>query len=80
MRGRQPDQLWRSFEYEDLYLHEYAQVSGLGISSEHHIKFYNYERSCQSLSYQVAAKVHLGGFDSLLLNNKVSSILAGLWS
>ena len=63
-----------------VFTHECATVAELEKGLEHYFTFYNYERPHQSLSYQVPAEVHLGGFDSLLLNNKVSSILAGLWS
>ena len=84
-RGRALDnvfveRLWRSVKYEDIYLHEYATVPELEKGLERYFTFYNYERLHQSLSYQVPAEVHLGSFDSLLLHNKVSSILAGLWS
>ena len=84
-RGRALDnifveRLWRSVKYEDIYLHEYATVPELEKGLERYFTFYNYERLHQSLSYQVPAEVHLGSFDSLLLNNKVSSILTGLWS
>jgi len=84
-RGRALDnvfveRLWRSVKYEDIYLHEYATVPELEKGLERYFTFYNYERLHQSLSYQVPAEVHLGSFDSPLLNNKVSSILTGLWS
>jgi len=67
-------------KYEDIYLHEYATVPELEKGLERYFALYNHERPYHSLSYQVPAEVHRGGFDSLLLNNKVSSVLAGLWS
>ena len=84
-RGRALDnifveRLWRSVKYEDIYLHEYATVPELEKGLGRYFTFYNYERPHQSLSYQVPAEVHPCSFDSRLLNNKVSSIWAGLWS
>lgn len=62
-RGRALDnifveRLWRSVKYEEVYLHDYADVpqaiKGLG----RYFKFYNHERIHQSLDYKTPAAVY----------------------
>ena len=62
-RGRALDnifveRLWRSVKYEEVYLHDYADVpqaiKGLG----RYFKFYNHDRIHQSLDYKTPATVY----------------------
>jgi putative transposase len=62
-RGRALDnifveRLWRSVKYEDIYLKDYASVAELEVGLQHYFRFYNQQRSHQSLDYRTPAEVH----------------------
>jgi len=58
------ERLWRSVKYEEIYLHEYQDVTHLNRSLKKYFHFYNNERQHQALDYLTPAQVHYG--DGLL--------------
>jgi putative transposase len=64
-RGRALDnvfveRLWRSVEYEDIYIQGYDTVPGLHRGLARYFAFYNDERPHQSLGYRTPAAVYRG--------------------
>jgi putative transposase len=62
-RGRALDnifveRLWRSVKYEEVYLHDYADVPAAITGLGRYFNFYNSERPHQSLKYQTPAAVY----------------------
>ena len=62
-RGRALDnvfieRLWRSLKYEDLYLHNYSDVTALRDGMTKYFEFYNHRRYHQALNYQTPAEVY----------------------
>lgn len=62
-RGRALDnifveRLWRSVKYEEVYLHDYADVPAAEKGLGGYFDFYNTERLHQSLNYQTPASVY----------------------
>jgi putative transposase len=62
-RGRALDnifveRLWRSVKYEEVYLHDYADVPQAIKGLSRYFKFYNHERIHQSLDYKTPAAVY----------------------
>lgn len=64
-RGRALDnifveRLWRSFKYEDVYLHDYTTVPEAVVGLKKYFSFYNTERHHQSLDYRTPSEVYEG--------------------
>jgi putative transposase len=64
-RGRALDnafveRLWRTVKYEEVYLHEYADVEETQMSLKRYWRFYNQARKHQALSYRTPAEVYFG--------------------
>jgi putative transposase len=62
-RGRVMDnifieRLWRTVKYDDIFLHDYADVSEVIAGLKRFFRFYNHERPHQSLGYQTPAAVY----------------------
>jgi putative transposase len=62
-RGRAMDnifieRLWRSVKYENIFLHDYANVSEVIAGLKQYFRFYNHERPHQSLGKQTPASVY----------------------
>jgi len=62
-RGRAMDnifieRLWRTVKYDDIYLHDYADVSEVLAGLKRFFRFYNHERPHQSLGNQTPAEVY----------------------
>lgn len=62
-RGRALDNIfverfWRSIKYEEVYLHDYANVAEARQGIGNYIKFYNEERLHQSFEYTTPAEVY----------------------
>lgn len=62
-RGRALDnifveRLWRSVKYEEVYLHDYANVTAAIQGLKKYFWFYNTERQHQSLDYQTPQEVY----------------------
>ena len=55
------ERLWRTVKYEDIYLRDYATVPMLYAGLDSYFRFYNDERSHQSLNYATPAEVHFAG-------------------
>jgi len=53
------ERLWRSLKYEEVYLREYASVPEARTGIGNWFRFYNHERSHQSLGYRTPADVYL---------------------
>jgi putative transposase len=51
------ERLWRSVQYEDIYLKDYATVAQLYTGLDEYFTFYNEERPHQSLDKRVPAEV-----------------------
>ena len=51
------ERLWRSVNYEDIYLNDYAAVPELETGLAHYFHFYNHDRPHQSLQYRTPAEV-----------------------
>ncbi len=73
-RGRALDnvfveRLWRSVKYENVYLQDYQNVSEARVGLENYFRFYNTQRSHQSLGYKTPYEVHhaLQESDSLIV-------------
>ena len=64
-RGRAMDnifveRLWRSVKYEEVYLHDYEQVSEAVTNLRNYFRFYNHQRGHQALDYQTPAAIYFG--------------------
>ena len=64
-RGRAMDnifveRLWRSVKYEEVYLHDYEQVSEAVTNLRNYFRFYHHERGHQALDYQTPAAIYFG--------------------
>jgi transposase InsO family protein len=64
-RGRATDNViverfWRSAEYEDIYLRDYASVPEARRGLGEYIEFYNWERPHQSHEYRTPGEVMRG--------------------
>jgi len=64
-RGRAMDnifteRLWRSVEYEEVYINDYATVSEAKEGIGNYMDLYNQERPHQSLDYKTPAEVYFG--------------------
>ena len=62
-RGRAMDnifieRLWRTVKYDDIFLHDYADVGEVIAGLKRFFRFYNHERPHQSLDYQTPAAVY----------------------
>jgi len=62
-RGRAMDnifieRLWRTVKYEEIFLHDYADVSEVIAGLKRYFRFYNHERPHQSLGNQTPAAVY----------------------
>ncbi len=62
-RGRARDhifteRLWRTLQYEEVYLHEYASPKKAYHQLANYIRFYNLERPHQALDYLTPAQVY----------------------
>ena len=62
-RGRALDnvfveRLWRSVNYEDVYIKDYGSVAEMEIGLAEYFQLYNHHRPHQSLNYQTPAWVH----------------------
>ncbi len=62
-RGRAMDnifieRLWRTVKYDDIFLHDYADVSEVIAGLKRFFRFYNHERPHQSLRNQTPAEVY----------------------
>lgn len=62
-RGRAMDnvfieRLWRTVKYEDIFLHDYAEVGEVIAGLKRFFRFYNHERPHQSLGNQTPAQVY----------------------
>lgn len=54
------ERFWRSLKYEEVYLKHYEKVSECKEGIAEYMKFYNYKRVHQSLSYRVPSEVYQG--------------------
>lgn len=62
-RGRAMDnifieRLWRTVKYENIFLHDYAEVSEVIAGLKSYFRFYNHERPHQSLGNRTPAEVY----------------------
>lgn len=62
-RGRAMDnifieRLWRTVKYDDIFIHDYADVSEVIAGLKRFFRFYNHERPHQSLGNQTPAEVY----------------------
>lgn len=55
------ERLWRTVKYENIYLKDYRTVPDLETGLGDYFRFYNYERTHQSLAYRTPADVHFSG-------------------
>ncbi len=65
-RGRALDnifveRLWRSVNYEEVYLHDYQTVADAHSGLDRYFRFYNHERLHQALNSQTPAQVYGAG-------------------
>jgi putative transposase len=65
-RGRALDNViaerfWRSLKYEEVFLHDYADVKEARERIDNYVRFYNTSRPHQSLSYAVPAEIYQAG-------------------
>ena len=65
-RGRAHDNIWnerfwRSVKYEEVYLHDYHDISGTVKGLRDYMQFYNRRRPHQALGYQTPAELYHGG-------------------
>jgi putative transposase len=61
------ERLWRSVKYENIYLNEYATVSGVKQGIQEYFQEYNTERPHQGLEDCTPAEVYFGSGDRVLL-------------
>jgi putative transposase len=54
------ERLWRSVKYEEVFLHEYADVPEAREGLGHYFRFYNEDRRHASLSHETPADVYHG--------------------
>lgn len=54
------ERLWRSVKYEEVYLHAYDDVNEARSGLDAYMRFYNEERTHQSLGYQTPADFYRG--------------------
>lgn len=54
------ERLWRTLKYEEVYLHAYGSVDEARAAIRHYLRFYNDERSHQTLGYQTPAAFYDG--------------------
>ena len=64
-RGRAYDnifieRLWRGLKYENIYLQDYENPREARTGINNYLKYYNYERSHQSLDYKTPAEIYFG--------------------
>ena len=52
------ERLWRTVKYDDIFLHDYADVGEVIAGLKRFFRFYNHERPHQSLDYQTPAAVY----------------------
>ena len=62
-RGRALDNIpserfWRSYKYEEVYLHDYASPREARQAAARYLAFYNHERPHQALGYQTPATIY----------------------
>lgn len=78
------ERLWRSLKYEEVYLHDYADVREAKSRLKIYFDFYNYCRHHQALGYKKPVEVYFEGkvpvdylnkMDPLLVPRKVSHFL-----
>jgi putative transposase len=55
------ERLWRSLKYEEVYLRDYARVPDAQTGIANWFRFYNHQRSHQSLDYKTPAAVFRAG-------------------
>src|SRR5207245_7953047 len=70
-RGRALDnvfveRLWRSVEYEDIYIKDYERVPELESGLAAYFRFYDEDRPHQSLGYRTPGEVHRAGVSGRL--------------
>ena len=53
------ERLWRSLQYEEVYLKDYQTVPEARAGIEKYFRFYNQERLHQSLEYRTPAGLYL---------------------
>ena len=53
-----PERFWRSYKYEEVYLHDYASPREARQAATRYLAFYNQERPHQALGYQTPASVY----------------------
>ncbi|MEP7217262.1 MAG: integrase core domain-containing protein [Bacteroidota bacterium] len=54
------ERLWRSLNYEEIYLREYDDSAALRREIAEYFRFYNYECPHQALKYRTLIQVHRG--------------------
>jgi putative transposase len=54
------ERLWRTVKYEDIYIKDYETVEDLISGPRKYFRYYNYERSHQSLGDKTPAEIHWG--------------------
>jgi hypothetical protein len=52
------ERLWRTVKYEDIFLHDYADVEDVLAGLKRYFRFYNHDRPHQSLGNQTPAAVY----------------------
>jgi putative transposase len=61
------ERFWRSYKYEEVYLHEYANPKETRAGVNRYMPFYNHYRPHQSLQYQTPGSIYTG--KTLLIHN-----------
>jgi putative transposase len=62
------ERLWRTVKYEEVYLKAYEDGREARISLGEYFRFYNTERSHQSLGYRTPAEVYAGAVENTCTN------------